>query len=508
MKKEEKLLNYSRDSRTRINDSIVVLDSNLQVKSANEFFYETFQYKREEIENKYIYELKKIQWDIPGLKMDLENVLNNNSRYKEMEFKQKISPLGERTMALNVLHITREEKFLFLFIRDISEERSIEELLYYRFAMEELVANISTMFLTLHSEKEIEVGINCTLQAIGESIGVDRCFMDLFSRDLTTVEYTYEWSVDDFTQERKRTREVSFDYFCYSLEKNKFSKPVNILSYRESYEKIKSEEEVWLAYDNKSFLAIPLVSCKQLIGLFGFSMKEGEKIWRREDIRLLKLVGDILVNVMERREMEQKLKDTGEYAENIINTIREPLLVLDADLRIISASLSFYHNFRVKPEETEGQIFYELGNGQWNIPKLRELLEAILKEKTTIEAFYVENNFPFIGKKIMLVNARKIYSQAKQSHLILMAIDDITERKKIEREKENFFLELQSSVEKIKTLRGLLPICASCKKIRDDKGYWHNVEIYMSKYTEAEFTHGVCPECLKKLYPDFSCSEN
>ena len=78
---------------------------------------------------------------------------------------------------------------------------------------------------------------------------------------------------------------------------------------------------------------------------------------------------------------------------------------------------------------------------------------------------------------------------------------DITKRKQLEQEKENLILELQNALNKIRTLRGLIPICARCKNIRDDKGYWHKVEEYVREHSEAQFSHGICPECSRKLYP-------
>jgi len=78
----------------------------------------------------------------------------------------------------------------------------------------------------------------------------------------------------------------------------------------------------------------------------------------------------------------------------------------------------------------------------------------------------------------------------------------VTERKKSEAERENLILELQNALLEVKTLSGLLPICSSCKKIRDDHGYWIQVETYISKHSEATFTHGLCPECLKQYYPE------
>ena len=97
-----------------------------------------------------------------------------------------------------------------------------------------------------------------------------------------------------------------------------------------------------------------------------------------------------------------------EYAQSIINTVREPLIVLDQDLKVVTASRSFYEFFKVKPEETVGQLIYDLGNNQWDIPKLRELLETILPQQTTFDNYEVEHDFSTIGRRIMLLNARQI----------------------------------------------------------------------------------------------------
>jgi PAS domain S-box-containing protein len=128
---------------------------------------------------------------------------------------------------------------------------------------------------------------------------------------------------------------------------------------------------------------------------------------------------------------EMGIQDALEYAENIVDTVHQPLIVLDGDLRVVSASRSFYEVFKVKLEETEKQLIYDLGDHQWNIPKLRELLEDILPKTTSFDNFEVEHDFPGIGKRIMLLNARQIYQKANRTKLILIAIEDITEPKKI-----------------------------------------------------------------------------
>ena len=136
--------------------------------------------------------------------------------------------------------------------------------------------------------------------------------------------------------------------------------------------------------------------------------------------------------------------EAGEYAESIINTVREPLIALDQDLRVVSVSRSFYEFFKVKPEETVGQLIYDLGNKQWNIPKLRELLETILPQKATFDNYEVEHDFAAIGRRIMLLNARQIQRVLGKERIILLAIEDITERREIENGLEKTRKELEA----------------------------------------------------------------
>jgi len=129
---------------------------------------------------------------------------------------------------------------------------------------------------------------------------------------------------------------------------------------------------------------------------------------------------------------KRNLTMSREYAESIINTVREPLIVLDQDLRVVKAGRSFYEFFKVKPEETVGQLIYDLGNKQWNIPKLRELLETILPQKATFDNYEVEHDFATIGRRTLLLNARQIRRVLGMERIILLAIEDITERRRIE----------------------------------------------------------------------------
>jgi PAS domain S-box-containing protein len=115
-------------------------------------------------------------------------------------------------------------------------------------------------------------------------------------------------------------------------------------------------------------------------------------------------------------------------AESIVNTIREAVIVLNSELRVVSANQFFYDQFRVDPAETEGYLIFELGNHQWDIPSLRHLLESVIPGKTSIEGFEVRHRFEDIGERIMLLNARRVEREAGAGGLILLAIEDITSR--------------------------------------------------------------------------------
>ncbi len=151
---------------------------------------------------------------------------------------------------------------------------------------------------------------------------------------------------------------------------------------------------------------------------------------------------------------------TRDYADAIIRTVRGPLLVLNQDLRIISANEAFYNAFKVAPDNTENRLLYDLGNRQWNIPKLRILLEEILPEKNTIEDFVVEHDFKDIGQKTMLLNARTLRQGPDKTSLILLAIEDITERKQLEQQKDEFISiashELKTPITSVKAYTQIL----------------------------------------------------
>jgi two-component system CheB/CheR fusion protein len=127
------------------------------------------------------------------------------------------------------------------------------------------------------------------------------------------------------------------------------------------------------------------------------------------------------------KRLEESSHTAREYAENMIATIREPLVVLDGELRIVSASRSFYETFHVTPAETEGRLLYEVGRKQWDIPALRQLLGDILAKDTQFRDFRVEHEFSGIGYRVLMLNARRMAGKDRHPRLILLAMEDVTQ---------------------------------------------------------------------------------
>src|SRR3954466_7191641 len=130
---------------------------------------------------------------------------------------------------------------------------------------------------------------------------------------------------------------------------------------------------------------------------------------------------------------EPMVEGIADYALNIVDTVREPLLIMDTTLRVQSANRAFYQTFHVSPEETVDRLIYQLGNGQWDIPALRTLLEDIVPKSSVFDDFELEHSFPVIGRRVMLLNARKLQA-GHHGELLVLAMEDVTARKRAEEE--------------------------------------------------------------------------
>jgi two-component system CheB/CheR fusion protein len=170
-------------------------------------------------------------------------------------------------------------------------------------------------------------------------------------------------------------------------------------------------------------------------------IKDVEGNWHKLYVRPYKTleqkIGGVilmLIDIDALKRRERQIQESRDYAVSIVETVREPLLVLDGQLRVRTANRAFYQMFQAVPAETEGRLVYELGNRQWDIPRLRTLLEEVLPQNHHFENFEVEHDFPGIGRRSMLLNAHRVVQlEGEPSHLILLAIEDVTAHRQAER---------------------------------------------------------------------------
>ncbi len=412
-KSEDEAREYSESIINTIREPLISLDQDLRVVSVSRSFYEVFKVKQEETVGQLIYDLGNKQWDIPKLRELLENILPQKATFDNYEVEHDFTTIGRRIMLLNARQIQRvlgKERIILLAIEDITERREIENGLEK--ARKELEAiKISEDAAREYSESIINT-IREPLIAVDQNLRVvsaSRSFYEVFKVKPAETLGQLIYDLGNKQWDIPKLREL--------LE--------NILPQKATFDNYEVEHDFTTIGRR-----IMLLNARQIQRVLG---KERIILLSIEDITERREIENGLEKARKELEATKISEDAArEYSESIINTIREPLIALDQDLRVVSASRAFYEVFKVKAKETLGQLIYDLGNKQWDIPKLRELLETILPQKATFDNYVVEHDFTTIGRRIMLLNARQIQRVLGKERIILLSIEDITERREIE----------------------------------------------------------------------------
>jgi PAS domain S-box-containing protein len=196
------------------------------------------------------------------------------------------------------------------------------------------------------------------------------------------------------------------------------------------------------------------------------------------------------------RQKEANLKDEILRWRILLEQSRDGIVVLEQDGKVYEANRRFADMLGYSIDEVQQLYVWD-----WDLiytkEQLIEMLQSVDDKGAHFETRHRRKDGTILD--VELSNNGAVYRGQK---LIFCLCRDITDRKQAEKERERLIEELKTALAEINTLRGLLPICSNCKKIRDDAGKWEQIEVYISKHSEAEFTHGLCPDCVKKLYPD------
>jgi PAS domain S-box-containing protein len=203
--------------------------------------------------------------------------------------------------------------------------------------------------------------------------------------------------------------------------------------------------------------------------------------------------------VTERRRSEEALRRSRESFQQLFDEAPIGMAILAGGIELTRVNRALCAMLGHSKEELSGlgfDRFVEPADLEAHLAAAGEFFEG-KRSSFKVEARYLpKTGAPLWGN----LTVERIEDSTGQMLFVLAMLEDISERRRAAEEREHMIEELTEALASVKTLRGLIPICASCKKVRDDKGYWSQVEVYVRDRSEAEFSHDICPECMKKLY--------
>jgi len=209
-------------------------------------------------------------------------------------------------------------------------------------------------------------------------------------------------------------------------------------------------------------------------------------------------------NIAKRKEAEEALRESEIRYRRLFESAKDGILILDAETgKIIDANPFLLRILDYSQEEMIGKELWEIGPFKDIVANQKSFHKLQHQEYVHFEHLLLQNKS---GVTIHVEFVSNFYCMNERK-VIQCNIRDISQRKWLEEDKQKLVRILQESLAQVKELKGLLPICANCKKIRNDKGYWQVVEGYIGEHTDATFTHGMCPECMTIFYPDFVQSD-
>jgi PAS domain S-box-containing protein len=248
------------------------------------------------------------------------------------------------------------------------------------------------------------------------------------------------------------------------------------------------------------------------------ALKEAFAEQLEEQTAELKNVNEQLkLEIEERKQAQQALADSQRQLADIIEFLPDPTWVIDIEGRVIAWNRAIERITGIDEKEIIGKSGYPYAIPFYGKPR-PSLIDLSLKRDVQWEKEYLsireedglliasESFHPSMGDggRYFAATASRLCDAKGNVVGAIESIRDITEAKRSHQSCEQLIVELQAAIAKVRTLSGLLPICSSCKKIRDDKGYWNQIESFISEHSTAEFSHSICPECAKKLYPDLN----
>lgn len=216
---------------------------------------------------------------------------------------------------------------------------------------------------------------------------------------------------------------------------------------------------------------------------------------------------DALFKGPERRKAYRRTSDERlDFIQSVVESMSEPCAVINEHYQLLCLNQAARDMVPDNTSQSKAVICYLCNHGRTVPCTESEYLCPVKRAKESGKPVTVvhEHCLPNGEMRTFEIMAAPLWSRDGAFQGIVESLHDITERKRTAQEREQLIADLQKALSKVKALSGLLPICASCKKIRDDRGYWNQIEKYIREHSEADFSHGICPECAARLYPEYN----
>lgn len=374
-------------------------------------------------------------------------------------------------------------------VEAVTERRALDAELRYLRSLERAISRIATSFINVRYD-DIGQSITEALGDIGRLSDVDRSMlveMDDAGRQLAGG---YEWSADGTQAPALVVPAAMLSWLMGELRRDR---DVCIPDVAALPDEAAAEREFLLARNGRSFLAIPLVARDRLVAVFGFTAARPVEFSERHRA-LLRTAGQILLNVLLRRNAENALTVSENRARLLLENAADALFLVGADGIIVDVNTNACEQTGYEAGELRGSPIIAVDK-KFSLPELRDRLMAGGGGVITVESEITRKD----GRRIP-VETRICPFPGDGRPMAVAVARDISVRREMEAKQQQLIDELREALANVKMLSGLLPICASCKKIRDDQGYWHKVEKYIAGHSGASFTHGLCPDCLKEEF--------
>lgn len=378
-KRAEEDLQLFRNLINHSNDAVYVIDSETgRFLDVNDTSCKNLGYSRPELLTMCVCDLEEAVPDCASWRKHAGQVKQQGSVIFEGTHRRKDGSVFP--VETDVKFVSLEKKnYMIAIVRDVSKRKSAEENLEHRIRMEIIISKLSTYFINFRPE-EIDDGINYALQIIGEFADVDRSYVFLFSGDGKRFDNTHEWSADGVEPYIRLLRDLAAEDFPWVMEKIKRFQPVHIPSVDDLPLAAAEEKRYFKMQDIKSLVIVPMAHGGSLTGFLGFDSVRTKKSWKEDDIRLLKLAGEIFANALERKASEEKIRKYAERLEeanreleafsySVSHDLKAPLRRIDAFSQALREEFS---------RELDGQGKDYLQRIEASIRRMSQLVDALL----------------------------------------------------------------------------------------------------------------------------------